>query len=153
MLMTNVKLLDYSGYDIQMEINTSTQKYDISLVREFKKISDPLHENGAIDKRRYMIQCSQRKWTYHKYYVQEINDVKHTLVKNSCATKIVPCISFFGPYVKPHGVWGLIKHYHIWLDPELSHEKYAIHHIACECVACVNMLDKLCAPDLYHVQQ
>ena len=48
---------------------------------------------------------------------------------------------FFVPREKPHGVQGLIKHYHMILEPKLGHGTCEILQIPCACYACTYMLD------------
>ena len=49
---------------------------------------------------------------------------------------------FCVPHEKYHGVIGLRKHYHFWLDPKLGHGKYAILWVPCACIYCTNVLYK-----------
>ena len=49
---------------------------------------------------------------------------------------------FCGTHAKTHGVRGLIKHYHLQLDPKLGNGKCVIRPISCECIACTDMLDE-----------
>ena len=53
-------------------------------------------------------------------------------VTMSCTTTKSPALPFSGPHVKPHGVQGLRKNYHINLDPKLGHgnikcDRYLVH--------------------------
>ena len=41
-------------------------------------------------------------------------------------------------------MWGLIKYYHIWLDPKLIHAIWPILHDPCDCVVCTTIVYKLC---------
>ena len=112
--MKNVKLPGAEGYNTQMQIHTSTQKHGISLAREFQKHrSDTSHRNGVIDQIRYIKWVSQRKWTEHAYHVQDRNNVTKKSVEISCAITYFPAFPFCGPHIKPHGVRGLRKHYHL----------------------------------------
>ena len=81
------------------------------------------------------------------------NDTTHTNFKISCATTQFTAFPFCVTNFKTHVVWGLSKHYHLCLDPELGHEKCAKRHISCACVKCINMLDTPCPPGVSHVQQ
>ena len=42
---------------------------------------------------------------------------------------IFTALKFTGSHSKPHSVWGLIKNYHICLDPKLGHDTCYILHI------------------------
>ena len=110
-----------------MEIHTSTVNTDISLSREFQRyISDPTRANGLLDHGKDPKCDSKRKWTEPEYHVQYSKYVPHTSVKILCATTQSPELSFCGPHTKPHVVRGLSKHYHLRLEPQLGHGKYAI---------------------------
>ena len=67
--------------------------------------------------------------------------------------KTFPVSSFCGSHVKPCYLWGLSKHYHLYLDTKLGHEKCSIQNIPCACVKCTNILENTWAPGVYHVQQ
>ena len=63
-------------------------------------------------------------------------------VKMYCNTNKFLALPFCGPYSKPHGTRGLIKHYHLRFDPKLGMGLCAIFRIPCAGVACTSMLDK-----------
>ena len=77
----------------------------------------------------------------------------HIAVKISWDTTQFPEFTFCVPHIKPHGVWGLIKHYNICLDPKLGHGKCEIQWITCACVACTNILYNAWDPGDYCVKQ
>ena len=90
-------------------------------------------------RRRYRIvkdrkRVSKQKCTDSYYRFQESKDVPHISVKMSCAKTQFPALWLYGPHAKPHGVIGLIKHFHLQLDPKLIHGKCAIQKITCSCI-------------------
>ena len=70
-------------------------------------------------------------------------------MKMHCNTNKSPESSFCGPHSKPHGAWGMGKHYHLRFDPKLGNVVCAIICIPCACVACISMLYK---PWIYGIQ-
>ena len=60
----------------------------------------------------------------------------------SCASTQFQAFTFCVPHSKIHGLIGLIKHYHLQLDPESGHGTCAIRRIPCAYISCTNMLDK-----------
>ena len=64
---------------------------------------------------------SKQKWTEMDYHVQNGADVAHKYVKMFCNTDHFTALPFFGTHTKPHGIIGLINHYHIQFDPKLVH--------------------------------
>ena len=63
--------------------------------------------------------------------------VKKIVVKTSFRPFI-----FYVQHIKPHGVRGLSKNYHMRFDPKLVHGICAICQIPCVCYECTYMLDK-----------
>ena len=89
------------------------------------------------------IKCAgKRKWTEREYHVQDSKDIHHKSVKVSFASTKFTALTFFVPHEKSHGVRGLIKHYHLQLEPKLDNGKCAIKRIPCACNVCTNMSDK-----------
>ena len=127
-------------------MHNSTANTYISLERELKKhISDLTWAHGFLDHVKYRKNASKRKWNEHEYHVQERKYMSHISLKISRATAKFPSLSFCGPHVKLYGVIGLIRHYHLRLEPKLGHGKCAIRQINFACIACKNMLDKIWA--------
>ena len=60
----------------------------------------------------------------------------------SCASTQFQALSFCGTHEKSHGVRGLSKHYHLRLDPKLSHGKCSIRRTHFDCIPFTNMLYK-----------
>ena len=54
----------------------------------------------------------------------------------------VSIIEVFGPHKTTHGVRGLNKHYHMWLDRKLGHWIFAISQIPYACSEFTSMLEK-----------
>ena len=71
----------------------------------------------------------------------------------SCNSTQLPALPFCVPHTKMHGVIGLIRHYHLLLEPKLRKGICAILRIPCERVACKEMLDKPWSPGLSHTKQ
>ena len=129
------------------------KKY-ISLAREFQKYtSDPTCKHGVMDQGNYIKRASTWKFTEHDYHVQDNKYVLHTSVIISCVTTHFTEFLFCGIHVKSHGVIGLSKHYHLWLDTKLVHRNCAVGRITCACVTCNNMLGKTWDPGVYHTKQ
>ena len=57
--------------------------------------------------------------TNREYNMQHNKDVKHQDVKMYCTTQHFLEINCLQPNKKPHGVRGMVKHYHMRLDPKL----------------------------------
>ena len=55
----------------------------------------------------------KQKCKEKEYNVQEDDDVAHKYVKMFCNANQFPSLPFFGPHIKPNGVRGLSKHYHM----------------------------------------
>ena len=66
----------------------------------------------------------------------------HTSIKIPCETTQFLVFSFCSQHAKPHRVSGLIKHYHLLLDPKLGHCKCAIRQMTCDFISCTTILDK-----------
>ena len=141
--MTTVKLISAAAYDSHMEMDTSILNTDISIAREVQKyISDPTRTHGEMDHGKDRKLASKRKWTDPEYHIKDSKDVPQKSAKISRDKNQFTELPFCGPYMKPHGVRGLSKHYNLKLDPKLGHEKCAILRIPCACIACTKMLDK-----------
>ena len=65
-----------------------------------------------------------------------------------CATDQFHEFQFLGPQKKPHGVYGLGKHYHMCFDPKLGHGMCEIRHIPCACNPCTSMLEQSWDPGM-----
>ena len=63
-------------------------------------------------------------------------------VKMYCNTNQFPALPFCGPHSKPHGAWGLSKHYNLRFDPKLEMGVCAILRITYAFVDCTSILDK-----------
>ena len=61
-------------------------------------------------------------------------------MKIYCDTNQFTELPFCGAHPKPHGAWGLNKHYHLSFYPKLGHGICEILRIPCVCVACKSML-------------
>ena len=70
-----------------------------------------------------------------------------------CNKNQFPSLPFVGPHTKPHGVIGLIKHYHMLFDPKLIHGICAIRCIPCACAESTSMLEKPWIPYFTPKQQ
>ena len=105
--MSNVKLPGSNIFDYQMQINTSNQKNDVSLSKQFQqhltkehfaKILSLIRENEKL--------FMEIKWTYRQYHVKYNADISHKDVKMYCDTNQLPSLSFCGPHYKPHDARG-----------------------------------------------
>ena len=63
------------------------------------------------------------------YCVQYNNNLTHTTVKMSCVTTNFPALICFSHHVRPLGIGGLSKYYHLRLNPKLVHWKCTIRLI------------------------
>ena len=54
---------------------------------------------------------------------------------------------------KPHGVRGLVKHYHMRFYPQLGHGTCATCCIPCDCTSCISILGQPWIPGLTAQQQ
>ena len=72
--------------------------------------------------------------------------VNHTDVKMYFVTKQFTTLKCCVPLAKPHGLWGLIKNNHLWLDPKLGHGICEIHQKPSACVSCTTMSDNKWSP-------
>ena len=143
MLITTVKLPDESTSASQMVIHTSIINAYISPERVFQKhLSDQTSSHGFIDHIKYRKRASNCKWRDCEYCVQYNKDVIQKSVKMACASTQFHSLSFSVPYATPHGVRGLIKHYHLRLNHKLVNGKCAIGRIPCVCINFTDMLDK-----------
>ena len=77
----------------------------------------------------------------------------HTNMQHVMSNNLVSCITIFLLHVKPHGVRGLSKKYHLDLDPKLDNGKFAIQRIPFEFVASTNMLGMACVPGVDYTKQ
>ena len=72
-------------------MHTSTEKYDVSLAKEFQEHQTKKHhKDGVIDQVKYKKQFTERKWTDRQYHVQDNADVEHQDVKMYCKTSHFP---------------------------------------------------------------
>ena len=83
----------------------------------------------------------ERKWTERKFQVQDIASVELKDVKMYRNINQFPALIFCGPYFKPHGARGLVKHSHLRFDTKLAMGECVICRIPCACVSCTSMLD------------
>ena len=83
-----------------------------------------------------MIQCSQRKWTYHKYHRRDRNNMTQKYVKMYFTTTQFTVFPFCSHHAKTHGVQSLSNNYHLQLLPKFVHGKCAIQWIPQICVTC-----------------
>ena len=60
-----------------------------------------------------MKRTSKQIYNNIEYHVQNKNDVEHQQMKLFYGIAQFPELLFYGPYIKPHGVHGLGKHYHV----------------------------------------
>ena len=79
--------------------------------------------------------------------------MKHTAVKITFDARQISSLPFFIPHTKPRGLWGLSKHYHLFLDPKLCHVKCGILQIPSSYSAITNMLYKTWYPSVSHIKQ
>ena len=70
-----------------------------------------------------------------------------------CATNQSTELQFLGPYNKPHGICGLVKHDHMRFDPKILHCTFAIRHIPCVCTSYTSILDQPWVKSLSAQQQ
>ena len=73
-------------------------------------------------------------------------DVDNQYINMYLVTNKFPELSFCGPHIKPYGVRGLSKNYHIYFDPKLGHGTCAILRIICSFTKCTSMLDQPWTP-------
>ena len=135
-------------------MHTSTFNKYIIISRGFQKhLSDQHIKNVVIDQGQHIKCSSKSKCTERDYPVQDIKCVPLVSVKMSCATTKFPEFPFCGPHVKPHGLQGLRKHYHLRLDTEFGHGKCPIWRIPCACVSFTNIIYNLWSPAVDHFRQ
>ena len=75
-------------------------------------------------------------------------DVDNQDMKMYCATNQFPEFQFLGPQNKPHGVYGLGKHYHVCFYTKLGHGTCEIRRITCSSILCTSVLDQLWIPGM-----
>ena len=110
-LMSTVQLPGSNRFDSQMQIHTVTQKYDLSLAKEFQQhLTKKYHKDGTIDQGKNKKRFTEIKWTDRQYHVQDNSSIEHQDVRMYCNTIQFPELSFCGPYSKPHGAKGLSKY-------------------------------------------
>ena len=136
-LMSKVQLPGSFIFDSQIKMHTGTENKDVILDQEFKnRLEKENRQNGVIDKVKLKKLFMEIKWTERKYHVQDNATVELKDLKMYCNTNQFPELLFSGPYYKPHGARGLIKHYHLRFDPKLGISLCAILRITCVYVAC-----------------
>ena len=68
--MSTVKLHGSKILDYQMKMHTGTQKYDVSLAKEFQQHLTNKHcKDGVIDQGKHKKPFMERKWTDIQYHV------------------------------------------------------------------------------------
>ena len=95
-------------------------------------------------------QKTANKKTVDKHIVscEKKEDFEHQYVKIYCNTNQFPELQLYGLQKKPHGEWGLCKHYHLCFDTKLGNITFAIHCIPCACMKYTYTLDKPCTPSV-----
>ena len=72
-------------------MHTGTQKYDVSLAKEFQHHLTIKHRKyDVIDQGKHKKQFMERKWTDRHYHVQDNAAVEHLDVKIYCNTSQFP---------------------------------------------------------------
>ena len=94
-----------------------------------------------MDQGNYRKRYSQQKWTGSEYHVQDRKYVSHKYVNMPHTTNQLPVFPFCGMHMKPHGVIGLSKYYHLKLEPKLVHDNCSISRILCAFAAYTKMLE------------
>ena len=106
-LMSTVQLPGSKIFDSKMQINTGTQKGDVSLAKEFQHYLIKEHrKDSVIDQGKYKKRSMEIKWTDRKYHVQNNADVAHQYMIMYYNTNKFTELSFCGPHSKPHGARG-----------------------------------------------
>ena len=90
-LITTVQLPGSNIFDSQIQIHTGTQKYDVTLFKEFQHFLKKSTANMVSlirenTKRRFI----KIKWTDRQYHVQDNADVEYKYVKMYCKTNQFP---------------------------------------------------------------
>ena len=102
-------------------MHTGTENKNVSLAKEFKDHLEGKHRKiFAIDQGKSRKRFMERKWTGGKYHVQDNALVELKDVKMYCNKIQFPELLLCGPYSKPHGARGLVKHYHLRFYPKLG---------------------------------
>ena len=71
-------------------MHTGTQKYDVSLAKEFQEYLTKNHQKyGVIDQGKYT-KIMERKWTDIQYHVKDNTYSKHKDVEMYCNTNQLP---------------------------------------------------------------
>ena len=69
-LMSTVQLPGSKIFDSQIQMHTGTQKYDVSLAKEFQEHLKKKHrKDGVIDQEKTQKLFMERKCTYRQYHV------------------------------------------------------------------------------------
>ena len=144
--MSTVPIPGRNNIDTQMAVHTVTQNTDVSLSQEFQKyIFNESRKHGIIDHGSKKNPIKQR-WKNRKYYVQHNKYVKYQDIKMYLRKKLVSRLKFLGSHNKPHGVRGLVQHYHTSFHPKLVHVTYEIRRIPYAYNLCTYSIDQPCIP-------
>ena len=79
--------------------------------------------------------------------------VNNENVKMCCDKKKFPPLQLLSPHYKPHGLWGLRKHYNIWYYPKMVHGPWDIIQKTCTCFSCTTILNRTWYPGTPHTKQ
>ena len=75
-LMSTVKLHGSIRFDSHIQMHTDTEKYDVSLVKEFQEHLTKKHcKDGVNDQGKPKKMLMERKWIDREYHVQDNADV------------------------------------------------------------------------------
>ena len=86
-LMYTVQLPGSIIFDSYIQMHTGTEKYDVSLDKEFQDhLTKDNRKDGAIDQRKSKKRFMEIKWTDRQYHVQDNVDVELKDVKMYCNT-------------------------------------------------------------------
>ena len=89
--MPNVHIPGSKRFYSQIQMHTSTQNDDVSLVNCFQqRISKDHRKNCVFDQGKNKKLTSEIKWTDREYHVQDNPDFAHKDVKMYCNTKKFP---------------------------------------------------------------
>ena len=125
-----------------VELHDSTTEGEASFAKAAKQLlEDPTRCNGVHDTKSAKRQANSTFKARH-YFVQNKDDVKHSLVNMSWKNTLFPKLPAPESQPNVHGKHGVMTHYHFRVDPKLGEGKCAIRRIPCACAACIEQMQK-----------
>ena len=102
-----------------MAVHTETQHTDVSLALYFQEyLSNESRKHAIIDNGEYKKGQVKNQFK-RKYHVQHKKYVDHQDMEIYCSKNQFSELQFIGTHKQPHGIRGLVKHYHIIFYPKL----------------------------------